>query len=146
VQQYGPGLLVQCENVITLSENLVRTWLAKWMFKDRRDAKALAKKIAAKLNDHRVHLVHGRFLPRELLQNWKLRIDSLEANQDEQDAVLTILHALTHTFTMNAAVMKIVENNLGKAVVSMAAAPRIIPPPGIAFFGPPPSTPPTGGA
>ncbi len=145
LQQYGPGLLVQCENVITLSEHLVRTWLATWMFKGRHDAKALAKKISAMLNDHRVHLVHGRFLPRERLEEMKLRIESLEAIQDEQDAVLTILHALTHTFTMNGAVMKIVENNLGKAVVSIAAAPRLIQPQGITFLGPSPVVLPTPG-
>ena len=145
LQQYGPGLLVQCENVITLSENLVRTWLAKWMFKGHRDAKVLAKKIAAKLNDHKVHLVHGRFLPRDQLQAMKLRVESLEDNQDEQDAVLTILHALTHTFTINGAVMKIVENNIGKAVVSMAAAPRLVQPQGVAFFAPGPVGPPPPG-
>ena len=142
LQQYGPELLVTCDNLIKLSEDLVRTWLARWMFKalKKRDAARQARQIAHLLNDHKTHLVHDRYLSRDRLKAMGLTIDDLESRQDVQDAALTILHMLTHTFMMNPAVTKIVENNAGKAMLNFSFAPQPSqgqPPP-----APPPPAPP----
>jgi hypothetical protein len=128
LQQYGPALLVTCDNVIKLSEDLVRTWLAKWMFRKSspEDATEAARNVARQLNDHKVHLVHDRFLSRDRLKSLGLNIEELETKQDLQDAALTILHMLTHTFTMNPAVTKVVENNAAKAVLSFNFQPQRI--------------------
>ena len=129
LQQYGPALLVTCDNVIKLSEDLVRAWLAKWMFRSLkpRAAATAARNAARQLNDHKTHLVHDRFLPRDRLRAFGLNICDLEGQQDVQDAALTVLHMLTHTFTMNPAVSKLVENNAGKAVLSMNFPPQPAP-------------------
>jgi ClpP class serine protease len=39
LNQYGPGLLVQCKNAIALSEELVRNWLHTYMFQGKRKGK-----------------------------------------------------------------------------------------------------------
>jgi Serine dehydrogenase proteinase len=46
LQILGPGLLSQCDNAITLSKNLVRDWLAKYMFRALPDAAAKADDVA----------------------------------------------------------------------------------------------------
>ena len=50
-----------------------------------------------------------------------LIIDDLEDDQDLQDLVLSIHHAMTHTFSGTGAV-KIIENHLGKAFLKMQQA------------------------
>lgn len=129
LQQYGPALLVQCDNVLQLSKSLVSTWLEQWMFADLEDAKAAAKVTSDKLNSHEEHGVHDRYLSRaELRDSTRLVIDDLEEDQQLQDAVLSVLHAATHTFAIATPVQKIVENHLGKSFIKNAAA--IVPPPG----------------
>jgi len=57
-----------------------------------------------------------------------LKVQHLEANQDEQDAFLSVFHAYMHTFNITAAV-KIIENHLGKAFLKLRAVqgPSMIP-------------------
>jgi hypothetical protein len=145
--QYGPGLLEECRNFRKLSEELVATWLSEWMFQERRDRRKKSREIAKRLNDHDEHLTHGRYLSRSTLRGFGLVIDDLEAmyprdrakSQDFQDAVLSILHMLTHTFLLAPQANKIIENHLGKAFITQSATP----PPRVQFpfqlpgFGPP---------
>jgi hypothetical protein len=153
--QYGPGLLVECENMRKLSEELVASWLAKWMFKDRPDAKRKSRTVAKRLNDHDEHLTHSRYLNRDVLEQIGLVIEPLEnlvagdraRSQDLQDAILSVLHMITHTFSLAPQANKITENHLGKAFVTQTVAPGpqrfIVPqgplPPG---FPLPPGVPP----
>lgn len=46
LDQYGPALLIQCENAISLSKTLVLEWLQKYMF-DGRDAATISQSIAS---------------------------------------------------------------------------------------------------
>ncbi len=133
LQQYGPGLLVQCDNVIALSEELVRKWLERWMFAREPDSAQRARAAAQALNDHAAHKAHGRFLTRDDVKGFGLVVDDLEADQDLQDAVLTVFHSFMHTFSMNPGVTKIVENNLGKSFIKLS---------GLKIGGPPPAPPP----
>lgn len=121
LQQYGPNLLSECENAIRLSEELVKTWLAKWMFRDERYARRKAAKVARKLNAHDEHLAHGRFLNREVIKSIGLYVEDLEADQNVQDALLSVLHMTTHTFSLNVGAQKIIENHEGKAFVTFAS-------------------------
>jgi hypothetical protein len=134
LQQYGPGLIVTCKNVIELSEELVRTWLSRWMFEGRENAKDLADAAAKKLNDHSLHKEHGRFLARDKIRELGIVVEDLEATQEFQDAALTVFHAFSHTFTMAQHVQKIVENSIGKTFVK--AGGQMVQPPGGAMFFP----------
>jgi len=117
--QYGPDLLVTCQNLVNLSEELVSQWLKSYMFKGQADAEAKGKAIARWLAGHSTFKTHARPLSRdELIANGLTGICALEQEQTEQDLFLSVHHATAHTFTSTAAV-KIIENNLGKAYMRM---------------------------
>jgi hypothetical protein len=114
--QYGPDLLAQCKNVCDLSELLVAGWLEKYMFAGDPEAKAKATDIASWLSKHSEHKLHGRHLPRDLLEAKGMKIEHLESDQTVQDLCLSVFHATTHTFSHTSAV-KVIENNLGRAFI-----------------------------
>jgi len=124
--QYGPDLLEECKNMRKLSEELVATWLQSWMFAGKVDAKGRSRRIAKQLNDHDKHLVHSRHLNRQTLKDIGLEIDDLEnlepsnraRSQEIQDAILSVLHMVTHTFVAAIGAHKIIENHLGKAYIN----------------------------
>jgi hypothetical protein len=116
--QYGPDLLVTCQNLVTLSERLVSEWLETYMFAGQPNAAAQAMAIAGWLSAHNTFLTHARPIPRDQLTAKGLIIRNLENNQSEQEALLSVYHATTHTFGSTPCV-KIVENHLGKAFIKM---------------------------
>jgi hypothetical protein len=119
--QYGPDLLVTCQNAAKLSEELVSEWLESYMFKGQADGEAKGKAIAHWLSDHNEFKTHARPISRDELLTKGLAIRSLEQNQPEQDLFLSVHHATAHTFNGTQCV-KIIENNLGKAYVRIAQA------------------------
>jgi hypothetical protein len=122
LEQYGPDLLVQCEHASDLSEELVREWLARYMFKRERSGEVKAARIAEWLADHGLWKSHNRHIPREALRRKGLKIEPLEKDQKSQDLFLSVFHATTHTFTGTPAV-KIIENHLGKAFIKQMISP-----------------------
>lgn len=114
--QYGPALLVQCDNALKLSQQLVESWLFQYMFGKKNQAKA--KSISKHLADHKNFKTHGRHIDRAQAKKIGLIIENMEKNQKLQDAVLSVFHATTHTLTGTGSV-KIIENHLGKAFVKM---------------------------
>jgi len=117
--QYGPDLLVTCQNAVKLSEDLVSEWLKSYMFRGQTDAEAKGNEIAHWLSDHSAFKTHARPISRdELLGRGLSGIDALEQDQTAQDLFLSVHHATAHTFT-NTPAVKIIENNLGKAYVRM---------------------------
>lgn len=137
LQQYGPDLLVQCENVLALSQEIVGNWLSEYMFKKVENGPVKAKAAAAWLGDHKNFKIHGRYLDREKLRAQGIKIVNLEADKNQQDFILSLYHATTHTFTHSGAV-KIIENHLGNAYINqlqqilvqerVAAPPMAFPP------------------
>jgi len=118
LSQYGPDLLVTSQNQVTLSERLVSEWLEAYMFSGQSSAKTQAGAIAGWLSAHNIFLTHARPIPRDELRARGLIIRDLEANQNEQDAFLSVYHAASHTFSATPCA-KIVENHLGKAFMKM---------------------------
>lgn len=122
--QYGPALLVQSDNALKLSQELVSEWLVKYMFAGKPDAMDISKGIAAKLADHTLFKSHARHINREMAKNMGLIIEDLEADQEFQDNVLSIFHATTHTFNGTNAV-KIIENHEGRAFIKQQYRPPV---------------------
>ncbi len=121
--QYGPALLVQCENALTLAENLAAEWLRTWMLsgKDKRSREkgvAKARSIARALTDHARFKSHGRHISRDRAREMGLVVADLEHDQTMQDLVLSAYHATTQAFDATLAV-KIIENHMGRAFVKM---------------------------
>ena len=116
LQQYGPDLLVQCTNVSELSVELVRNWLATYMFKGVQGGDEKASKLAAWLGSHKEFKMHGRHLNRDILRAHDMNVIDLEKDKQQQDFILSIFHATTHTFGGSGAV-KIIENHQGSAFI-----------------------------
>jgi len=131
LDQYGPDLLVQCDNASKLSRELVTEWLETYMFRAERNKKAKAKRIARWLADHRHWKSHTRHIRRDALADKGLNIEPLEADQTAQDLFLSVFHATTHTFNGTPAV-KIIENHLGKAFIKQFQMAPVLPPQGSA--------------
>ncbi len=114
--QYGPALLIQCQNALDLSKDLVATFLNDYMFKDSENKDEISKDIAEKLADHSTYKSHGRHIDRDQAEALGLIIEHLEDDQTFQDLVLSLFHATTHTFDGTTAI-KIIENHKGKAYI-----------------------------
>lgn len=125
LNQYGPHLLVACENATRLSKELVSRWLVRWMFRGMADRQKKADRIADWLSNHANFFSHGRHITRQKLQQKGLRIERLEADQQLQDLVLSAFHATTHTFSGTPAA-KIIENHIGTAFVKMSQAQQVV--------------------
>lgn len=116
LSQFGPALLVQCENAIKLAQELVTAWLDAYMFKDKKPNPA--KEIAEKLSSHSDFKSHGQHISIQKARELGLNIEALEDNHEFQESVLSVFHATMHTFGATPAV-KIIENHLGRAFVKI---------------------------
>jgi hypothetical protein len=119
LQKYTPTLIGACEKAIKLSETMVKSWLVTGMFASAKDPEASAKKIVSALGSHAQTLSHGRHISIEEARNLGLEIEPLEGEGNEalQDAVLSVHHCYTITFSGSAAV-SIIENHLGNRYVN----------------------------
>jgi hypothetical protein len=133
LRQYGPALIVRCQLAKELSEELVFAWLAKYMMPGEQEK---AKGIAAYLADHAKFKSHSRFINRDKARDLGLTIEDLESDQHLQDAVLSIFHAVSHTFNATPTV-KIIENHLGKAFIKVQSVQQITMAPAPVFPQPP---------
>jgi len=127
LNQYGPDLLVQCENALAMSRTLVRAGLSSYMFASLPDGRRRAATVARWLASHRYFRSHGRHIPRHVLEERGLRIERLEDDQRLQDLVLSVFHATTHTFDQTPAV-KIIENHIGKAFIKQVHLQQVLVP------------------
>ena len=128
LSQYGPDLIVLCENSVNLSKLLSKEWLSRYMFKCCDNKSERAKNISDWLSDHKNFKSHGRHILRPDLEAKGLVIERLEEDETLQDLALSVYHAVTHTFT-NTHAIKIVENHLGRAFVKLhRTGPTIQPP------------------
>ena len=116
ISQFGPDLIVKCENALDLSRQLVRVWLRNFMFEGRPDRIELSKKISKWLTNHSKFMSHGRHLSRDQLIRKGLVIDNLEGCRELEDLVLSVFHATTHMF-IRFKVGKVVENQYGKSFI-----------------------------
>lgn len=119
LQQFHPGLLDICDHYRELGRQVVAKYLAAHMFKRRANRDELAASVAEFFADGNTQLAHSRALDRRTLRDKELRVSALETDSQLQDLVLTVHHAVTHTFS-NPSVVKIMENNLGRSYVRLA--------------------------
>lgn len=122
IGKYHPSFLGECKNAVDWSEKIVCDWLATGMFLRRRRARDLATRAVKALSDRSATLNHARHLDIDYCIKAGLVIERLEEDDTLQDLVLTVHHAFMHTFGMSPA-LKIVENNMGVAMVRLRGAP-----------------------
>ncbi|MGC9004297.1 MAG: SDH family Clp fold serine proteinase [bacterium] len=118
LQEFAPSLLVECENFIKLSEELVINWLTEYMFRGLRDARRKAEKVAKYLAEEHT-LSHSRRVDAEQLKKLGVRIELLEEREPPlQDAIRQVHLSIMATLDGTDAV-KIFENSEGAALIRM---------------------------
>lgn len=115
LRSMSPALLQICENAEKLSKTMVKDWLQKYMFQGQVDAEEKAGIVTEYLSDYKQFMSHGRRVDRDSLRRVGVRVSDLEADQELQDKVLSVYHAISHTMTLSGTV-KIIENHLGKGM------------------------------
>lgn len=114
--KYTPALLGECKKVTQWAETLAEDWLSSGMFQNDGEAKEKIKKIKRELGDHALNLSHNRHISIEKAKDMGLVIEEMEANQDLQDAIMSVHHACALTFS-NTPAVRIIENHKGKALI-----------------------------
>lgn len=140
LQQYGPSLLVECTNHISLAKELVSGWLAQYMFKDDQNGKEKASKLADYLADHKNFLSHGRRVDQTMIRAQGAAVERVEDQPaDVQEAIQRVHLSVMATLDMTSAV-KIFENSRGDVLIRAVQAQPVAHPqqPGGPLPGPQP--------
>ncbi|RYJ12757.1 serine protease [Halogeometricum borinquense] len=116
IRQYGPGLLVECEQAINLSHELAEQWSREYMFSGDPNAKAKADKLAETLSDFELFKSHGRHINRDKAREYGFNVTDLEDDQELQEIILSLYHATTLTHTQTG-IAKIIENHNENAFI-----------------------------
>ena len=110
LSQYGPALLVRCQDQIDFGKDLIDSWLKAYMFKG--EDVATPEKIAHFLSNHANFKTHGKHINIEKAKEIGLKIEQLEDNQDFQDKVLSAFHATLHILS-STNTAKVIANHIG---------------------------------
>jgi hypothetical protein len=119
IAKYQPTLIGECEKAIKWSNEMTREWLLRGMLSGDAEKEQKADAILAELSDHALTLSHARHLSAAKCKSLGLNVTMLEDNQQLQEAVLSVHHALIHTLSATGA-YKVIENHNGVAFILMA--------------------------
>ena len=126
LQQYGPSILVECQNHLNLSRSLVSSWLSQYMFAGDIDASDHAAEVAEWLANDEHHLSHSRRVGIDDLIGKGIKVVDMRIDDDLRKAVRSLHIALMVTFQGTGA-FKIFENSEGILLSQGAAVQPITP-------------------
>lgn len=115
---YGPSLLAECDNHLTLAKELVSKWLAQYMFAGDPNAATKAEDIASYLADHNAFLSHGRRVGIDDLQGLGANVLDMRTDPALQTSVRDLHNALMLTFDQTGC-YKLFENSQNEAVAGL---------------------------
>jgi len=120
IKEYPVGLLDLCNQTIAVSKERVATWLSQYMFKGESDGVQKGLAIAEWLGNAAIHKTHGHPICFLEAATHNLKVTALEDNQELQDLVLSVYHALCITFESTGCV-KMIENQNEKGWYTVIA-------------------------
>ncbi len=122
IAKYHPTLIGECQKAIKWTDQIVHNWLKTGMFAgmNKPGPGARADRVMKELSDHALTLSHARHIDYGRASEIGLKVTALEADNDFQDAVLTVHHLATQTLA-DTGTMKLIENQDGVAFVQTAA-------------------------
>lgn len=135
LSRYAPSFLTQCEYAVEWSKQFVSEVLQFNMLSARADRKQVADGIVAALSSAALNKAHNKHIHADQLKNLGVAVEDLERDNDLQDAVLTVHHCFLHT-TTNTPVIKIIENDQGRALVRNLVHPGVPAPTPLGLSGP----------
>ena len=119
LSKYPPAFVLECQHSIDLSNTLLEEWLKASMFKDDKDASSKINTITEFLNEHQNSKNHSRHFNANDCIKKGLKITKMEDDQKLQDLILSVHHSFMQTFS-EMPTAKIIENNIGKALLKFA--------------------------
>lgn len=121
-----PTLITSAQHAVDWSDQLLKQYLSTCMFASLDEAERTRRidAIADQLGKQSTSKSHNRHYSQARAIELGLNVAKLEDDQKLQDLVLTLHHALTHTFTQTGAV-KLMENHLGVAYVNALQTVRL---------------------
>lgn len=118
LSKYPPSFLNEVEKLLQLSRDEFTELLRGGMFKaDISSAEQTIQHIVDSLSDPRITKAHNRHISKESCKQLGLKIEDLEADENLQDCVLSIHHSCMLAFSSGNGVLKIIENQSGKAFI-----------------------------
>lgn len=124
LQTLGPALLTEARNALEYGETMVERWLLRRQFAKDSDRVKKAKDAAEYFNRSENHKSHGRRIGREEAQERGLAVESLEADSELQDIVLTVYHLVTIVFEQTPGA-KLLSSNHGRSWMKNMAVPGV---------------------
>jgi hypothetical protein len=127
LSQIHPSFLQRCEEAVKSSNEFISRTLKENMFSDlpenERDGKiARASALLSNVADGKAHNTHFQI---DECRKAGLNVDQLEDDQTLQDLTLTIHHCYMHSLS-NTLAFKIIENQLGRAMVKIQQVQQMI--------------------
>jgi ATP-dependent protease ClpP protease subunit len=119
LQKINPTTLSECIKASAWAKEMVQQWLETGMLKDDPKGRSKAQKIVKALTDSAENKSHSRHIGVERAEEIGLNIKRLEADQELQDAVLSVHHSCVATLQTTQA-LKITENHMGIAFILQA--------------------------
>ena len=119
LEKYRPSLVIQCEQWINLSKEIVHEWLKDGMFSDTDEEDNTAKYVVERLSDYSKMKSHGRQIGITKAKEIGLKVVDLEEDKELEELVMGVHNAFMATF-VNTPCFKIVENHKGIATVYSA--------------------------
>lgn len=126
LNKYDLHILEICEDAIKLSEELVKEWIAKYMFEGKKEKEELAKEISGHFLEHDDHKSHARPITISKAKEWKLDVEDMRENKNLRDKVWKLYCAIELFFDRSAAV-KLYENAYGTSLMKNFPQPQVIP-------------------
>lgn len=123
MKDYPPGIFNICQTTIELAQIKVAQWLQQYMFKNDPKSQEIATTIATWLGNAHEHKTHGHPISFDEAKAHGLKVERLEEDQNFQDKVLTVFHAVSVTFSVTNCV-KMVENHNGKGLFAQFNPPQ----------------------
>jgi ATP-dependent protease ClpP protease subunit len=117
INKYHPTFLGACKKAIDWSEELAGEWLLRNMCQGN---KRKSEEILKVFSDHNENKSHARHISITQCKRAGVQVIDMEADNDLQDAILTVHHAFMHSLAHSPA-KKIVENHMGVIYVESAA-------------------------
>lgn len=118
IQQYRPTFVGECENVVKMSYDLVKGWLADCMFKNAKQKEEKIKKILNELASHDASKVHDRHYDFVKCKELGLKVTPLEKDPALQEGVLSLYHCYSLSINQIHNVIKFIENQNGQVLIT----------------------------
>ena len=113
ISKYSPVLIQECYQAIELSKEILEYSLTEYMFFDDEKVDIKIKKIMDILTSHEATKDHGRHIGLSRCVEMGLNIERLEDDDDLQDKVLSLHHAVMNILN-NKQFIKLIMNQKGK--------------------------------